>query len=84
MPAVPSFADAQLEGICDVLGDTNAGLTGSELSRMLMRCGIGDPEPTITKRRRLFAALQQRQRSDGCGNAVARFILEAMAPVRYT
>ena len=36
-----------------------------------------------TKRHRLFEALAARQKSDGCGNNVANFILHVMKPVRY-
>ena len=83
MPTIPTLDEAQLEAVCRVLADTGDGLTGSEISRLLGQCGIGDPEPTTTKWCRLHAALGQRQRRDGCGNAVLRFIAEAMAPVRY-
>jgi uncharacterized protein (TIGR02391 family) len=82
--AVPSFNETHLEQICAVLADTSAGLTGPEIGSLLAQLGIADPEPGITKRKRLFAALCNRQRSDGCGNNVGQFIHKAMDPVRYT
>jgi uncharacterized protein (TIGR02391 family) len=82
--AVPSFNETHLEQVCAVLADTGAGLTGSEIGSLLAQLGISDPEPTITKRKRLFVALCNRQRSDGCGNYVGQFIHRAMDPVRYT
>jgi hypothetical protein len=84
MPAYPSFDDNTLAVICDVLAETSNGLTGSELGALLTRMGIGDPEPSITKRKRLYLALRQKQARDHCANNVLAFIQEAMAPVRYT
>lgn len=81
---VPSFNESQLEGICKVLADTSSGLTGSEIGRLLQQAGIEDGDPTATKWKRLFFVLCNRQRQDGCGNNVVRFMYSAMDPVRYT
>lgn len=84
MAAIPEFGEAQLQRICDVLGDTSSGLTGSEIGKLLAQVGVADPEPGITKKHRLFAALRARQKQDHCGNLVVAFIQAAMEPVRYT
>lgn len=84
MAAIPSFGEAHLQRICEVLGDTRNGLTGSEIGRLLEQLGIADPQPSDTKRHRLFAALRARQGQDRCGNNVAAFIQAAMEPVLYT
>ena len=81
---IPSFDKAHLEQVCGVLADTSTELTGSEIGSLLSQLGISDPEPTITKRKRLFLALCNRQRQDRCANNVAQFIHKAMDPVRYT
>jgi len=39
--------------------------------------------PSQTKRHRLFEALNEKQRADGCANNVIAFIQQAMNPVRY-
>lgn len=83
MASIPSFSPAQLEGLCKVLGDTGAGLTGSEITLILRQEGIPDPFPGETKWRRLFLALDSQQRGDCCGNRVISFIQTAMAPVRH-
>jgi hypothetical protein len=72
-----------LQKLCDVLGDTNDGLTGSEIGRYLRRTGIDDPTPADTKRYRLFTALDARQRQDRCANNVLAFVAAVMAPVNY-
>lgn len=83
MPVHPAFSPDQLQALCDVLGDTRDGLTGGEIGRLLAACRIDDPVPGMTKRYRLFEALQARQAQDGCSNAVLHFVQQAMAPVSY-
>jgi uncharacterized protein (TIGR02391 family) len=80
---IPSFNEANLEQLCNVLGDTSTGLTGSEIGRYLRECGIDDPRPEMTKRIRLFEALVAQQRSSGCANNVCDFIQRVMNPVLY-
>ena len=83
MAAYPSFPAAELESVCRVMADTDSGLTGSEIGRLLAQRGIADPAPGLTKWKRLTSALSQQQQRDNCGNCVVSFILEAMKPVRY-
>lgn len=83
MAAIPSIQDPTLQALCDVLGATDTGLTGSEIGRYLAECGIADPIPQMTKRHRLFAALKARQAQDRCANNVLRFVVHVMSPVRH-
>ena len=80
---IPSFTEDNLEQVCNVLGETNSGLTGSEIGRKLRECGIADPNPAMTKRKRLFEALVARQRQDQCANNVCAFIQRVMNPVLH-
>jgi uncharacterized protein (TIGR02391 family) len=84
LPSIPEFDAVVLERICDVLADTDTGLTGSEIAKLLRRLGIDDPMPAMTKRVRLFDALGRRQQADRSGNLVVAFICETMNPVRHT
>ena len=84
MAAEPKFNDANLEALCNVLGDTGTGLTGSEIGRYLRECNIDDPSPGMTKRHRLFEALRGKQNADGCSNGVLAFVRRVMDPVRHT
>lgn len=77
------FNDANLEALCNVLGDTGTGLTGSEIGRYLRECGIDDPLPGMTKRVRLLEALRAKQNADRCSNNVLKFVKRVMDPVRY-
>lgn len=80
---ITSFNEANLEQVCNVLGDTTTGLTGSEIARYLSQCGIHDPMPGMTKRTRLYEALIARQRGDGCANNICAFIQRVMNPVLH-
>ena len=83
MAAISSFDETHLEAICEVLGQTDGGLTGSEIGRYLSECNISDPLPSYTKRHRLYEALRAKQRQDGCANNVFAFIRKVMNPVLY-
>jgi hypothetical protein len=65
MAAIPTIDEPNLEAIYNILGDTDTGLTASEIGRYLRECGFPDPIPQMTKRRRLFAALHEKQNADG-------------------
>lgn len=84
MGPIGAINSNQLEAICKVLADTSQGLTGSEIGHLLTQMGIGDPDPTMTKWKRLYNALAARQNSDGHGASVCQFIQAAMEPVRFT
>ncbi|NJN66685.1 MAG: TIGR02391 family protein [Chloroflexaceae bacterium] len=83
MSALPLFEEPQLRALCDILGHTEHGLKGHEIGELLRACGIDDPEPSNTKRHRLFEALRARQEQDQCGNNVAAFIQTVMSPFRF-
>lgn len=83
MGTITKFPDANLQSLCEILGDTQTGLTGAEIGRFLRECRIADPIPDMTKRHRLYAALRAKQESDNCGNNVVGFILHVMNPVRH-
>lgn len=82
MAAPPPFASSVIEAVSAVLGDTDAGMTGSEIQRLLARCGIADPGP-VTKRVRISQALLAEQERTGTGTCAAMVIHNAMNPVSY-
>lgn len=83
MGAITKFDDTSLQAICDIVGDTGDGLTGSEVGRLLALSAIEDVAPRATKKHRLFAALYSKQERDGCSNNVVAFIQRVMDPIRY-
>jgi hypothetical protein len=83
MTALKKFDLSVIEAISKILGDTSEGFTGSEIGKLLKECRILDPYPGITKWRRLFEALKQKQEQDDCSNNVCDFIQNAMNPARH-
>ena len=83
MASVQSLDETILHSICNILADTNDGLSGREIGQILKECNIDDPFPSITKRDRLFEALSKKQKQDKCANNIVSFIYKAMNPVRY-
>ncbi|PPH07411.1 TIGR02391 family protein [Rathayibacter sp. AY1C1] len=79
----PQFRRDIVIAIADALGDTDVGLSGSEIGRALAHTGIPDPVPTMTKRHRLATALQQKQARDQAGNCIIAFITTAMGVGNY-
>jgi len=73
-----------VEAVCKVLAATDRpGLTGKEISRLLVLSQLVDVAPTITKKDRLVQALIVRQQQDQASNCIIRFITEAMSIGRY-
>src|SRR5260370_40491114 len=83
MAVIPKLDEANLQAICDILGTTDTGLTGSKIGQYLREGGCPDPTPQITKRSRFYAALLEKQNTDRCANNVLNFITYVMNPVRH-
>lgn len=56
------FTQEQLRAIADALGDTDEGLTGSEIAHLLASAEMTDTDPTLTKRHRLYNAFVNDQK----------------------
>ncbi len=84
MASIGKLTPETLRRICDIIGDTASGLSGTAIGKTLKDCGIEDPSPNLSKRDRLFDALNQRQIRDGVGNNVMVFIRAYLSPVKYT
>jgi len=77
------FSEADLEAIAKVLGDTQTGLTGSEIANMLTRSEIPDVDPLNTKWKRLYNAFVEEQNKRKYGNHIIAFIHKSMNPSLY-
>jgi hypothetical protein len=73
----------QVRAIADALGDTDAGLTGSEIAHLLGTAQITDTDPSITKRHRLYNAFAHDQNRRGHRRNILQFIRVAMKPERF-
>lgn len=83
MNEIPPFKAEELESISKILGNTETGLTGSEIGHILQKCNIEDIDPTNTKWKRLYNALVKMQNEKRYGNHVVAFIHKALRPVLH-
>jgi uncharacterized protein (TIGR02391 family) len=72
-----------LEEIAKILGDTNSGLTGSEIQHTLAQSQITDTDPMLTKWKRLYNAFANYQNKEQCSNSILNFIKYALPPAKY-
>jgi uncharacterized protein (TIGR02391 family) len=84
MEHVPPFNAQHLTAIAKALGDTEDGLTGSQIGYLLSASNVPDVDPTATKWKRLFNAFVEFQNQRQFGNHVIVFINRAMDPVQFT
>lgn len=83
MAHITPFSSQHMEAACRVLADTDRGLTGTQIERLLQEIKIVDVCPGITKWKRLFNALAEAQNKHQIGNHLILLINLAMDPVNY-
>lgn len=77
------FSQSELEAIAAALADTSEGITGSEIGHILASLKMADPDPTMTKWKRLHNAFVERQNRSQNRRAILEFIRQVMKPERY-
>ncbi len=80
---IAPFSSQHLEAACRVLADTERGLSGTQIERLLQEIEVADTSPGMTKWKRLFNALAGVQNQYQVGNHLIMFINRAMNPVNY-
>lgn len=79
----PLLSSSEIETISSIIGATETGLTGSEITRILQLCRIPDNYQGYTKRIRLFNSFAERISIDNNSDCVYLFIKETMMPARW-
>lgn len=77
------FTQDQLEAIAGALGDTESGLTNTEIALLLASAKMVDPGK-MTKRVRIYNAFAESQNSKLNRTHILEFIRLAMSPARYS
>ncbi len=77
------FSEDQIEAIAKALGDTDCGLSNTEIDTLLQQARIQDEHGPGTKWRRLRMNMWNQQIRDGHRLSVLAFIRKAMKPARY-
>ena len=83
MAIIKNIDLGSLESICKILGDTNNGISGTEISKYLAESSIKDPQLNSTKWKRLYDALSTKQSEDRCSNNILAFIKYVLRPSRH-
>jgi hypothetical protein len=76
------FSESELRAVAEALGDTNDGLTNTEIDELLHLCQVHDDFGPGTKWRRIYVNLCNQQARDGHRQAILAFIRKAMKPER--
>lgn len=84
MTSIAPFNSQALEAAGRVLADTERGLTGTQIERLLQEINAADVSPGMTKWKRLFNALVEVQNKHQVGNHLIMLINRAMNPVNYS
>ena len=72
-----------LEGISKAIGDTEKGLSGSQIEYLLQQALLNNITPGITKWQRIYNAFIDFQNREQCSNNIFTFIKLALSPSRY-
>lgn len=79
----PMISAIHLESICDLIADTNDGLTGTEITKILADCSLTDHSPGLNKKSRLYNAFIHYQNTRQCSNGILNFLSQALNPAKY-
>ncbi|WCB45697.1 TIGR02391 family protein [Nitratidesulfovibrio vulgaris] len=77
------FSEDQVEAIAKALGDTNLGLSNTEIDTLLQQSRIHDDHGPGTKWQRLRMNMWNQQVRDGHRLSILAFIRKSMKPARY-
>jgi hypothetical protein len=80
---LPILEPHMIEAIARALGDTEEGLTGAEIDRLLTVCGIIDEHGPGTKWRRLNHNFWNQQVKERSSAKIETFLIQAMSPSRH-
>ncbi|MCX6318077.1 MAG: TIGR02391 family protein [Bacteroidetes bacterium] len=78
-----SIDSGTIEGLAKILGDTNQGLTVTELSKFIPEAGLRDVDPFNTKWKRLYNSFADYQNRNKNSNNILTFIALSINPSRF-
>ena len=79
---IPILTQPQIEQIARILGDTEIGYPGSEIGHLLVQCRMQDPNPELTKWKRLYNAFCLAVNNDRSTNIIYAFIKHCFEPAQ--
>lgn len=80
---MPRLTTQQIEQIAKIMADTDKGFTGTEIGHHLAQCRMNDPDPGMTKWKRLYNAFCEAVNSSGGStNSVLAFVKHCFEPAQ--
>lgn len=79
---LPRLTPNQIEQIAHIMGDTDGGFKGGEIGHHLAQCSMNDPDPGLTKWKRLYNAFCDATNKSDSTNAIFQFIQHCMEPAQ--
>lgn len=86
MATIPPFKPSTLETLCETIGDTTNGLTGTELHRLTLQAQMEDVsynDASLAKRKKLYNAFANEINTHHCSNNIIAFLQLVLDPARY-
>lgn len=86
MTTIPPFKPSTLETLCEIIGETYEGLTGSKLHQFILQAQMEDVsynETFLAKRKKLYNAFAHEINTHKCSNSIVAFIQLVLDPARY-
>ncbi len=86
MAVIPPFKPSTLETLCEIIGETDTGLTGTELHRFIIQAQMEDisyNEDFLAKRKKLYNAFAHEIKTHQCSNNIVAFLELVLDPARY-
>lgn len=86
MANIPPFKVSTLEMLSEIIGDTNEGLTGTQLHQFILQAQMEDVsynEGMLAKRKKLYNAFAHEINTHKSSNNIVAFIQLVLDPARY-
>ena len=86
MASIPPFKAATLERLSEIIGDTESGLTGTELHHFILQANMEDVsyrDSFLAKRKRLYNAFANEINVHKSSNNIIVFLQLILDPARY-
>lgn len=86
MAVIPPFKPSTLETLCEIIGETDTGLTGTEIHRFILQAQMEDVsynEGFLAKRKKLYNAFAHEINTHHCSNNIVVFLKLVLDPARY-
>lgn len=80
---IEPFSQPIIEELCKIIGNSERGLTGTQISNLLVQAHMIDVSPSLSKWKRLYNSFVDFQNRNHCANNILNFVKLVLSPSRY-